>query len=172
MFKLLGGILVAAGATGLSFCVCKDLKMQIMMLKELRYLYQLIQNEVRYTGLPMYLVFENIADKVKPTFQTMLKNVSGRLQRNHGEVLESVWKEECKKSLPKVPFTARQRESVLRFPECMGMIDKEGQAKALQYRIEELDGWITVLEKEADEKNKVIMSLGMGAGVLAVIILL
>ena len=172
MFKLLGGILVATGASGLSFCICKELKGQLTMLKELRYLYLMIQNEVRYTGLPMYLILGNIADKIKPPFQTMLKNVSCRLQKNHGEVLDAVWEEECKKILPKVSFTKRQMESILRFPECMGMIDKEGQAKALQYRIEELSEWITAQEKEAEEKNKVIMSLGMGAGALAVIILL
>lgn len=172
MFKLFGAFFLAVGAAGFSLCICRDLRRRLVLLKEVKYMYQLIQNEIRYSALPMPQIFENISDKIKAPLGDMLKSISRRMQHSQGGILSEIWQQEATLCLSDVPFTKRQKEGLLRFPECMGMIDGEGQAKALQHRIEELDGWITGQEKEADEKSRVIMSLGIGAGLLLIIVLL
>lgn len=172
MLKLLGALFLAGGAAGYSFCICRDLKLRLVMLKELKYMYQLIQNEIRYTALPMPLIFENIWEKVKPPFGGMLRNIGRKTGPDQGEMLSEIWMREAGVVLEEVPFTKKQKESVVRFPESMGMMDKEGQAKAVQRRIEELEGWIFSQEKEGRQQQKVIMSMGIGAGLLLIILLL
>lgn len=171
MVKIFGAVLVMAGATGFSVCMCRELRERLMLLGEVRYMYILMQNEIRYSILPMPYLLEELSDKLRSPLSDLLQTVGRRMQKSDGEIFSDLWRKEAELCLLKMPLKKEQKESILRFPECMGMIDKEGQVKALQQKVEELDGWIKGQEKEIKEKNKVIMSLGIGAGFLLIIVL-
>ena len=172
MFKLLGAVLLVVGGTGFSFCICKDLNSRLIFLREVRYMYELIQSEIRYTSLPLPQIFKNISDKIRDPFGSLLKRVGDGMEPGKGGVLGEVWRQEAEKSLSEVPFTNKQKDFLLRFPESMGLLDSKGQAKALQRRMDELDGWIARQEREGKEQNRVIMSAGIAGGVLFAILLL
>lgn len=171
MFKLLGAIFLAGGATGYSFCICRDLKLRLTMLKELKYMYELIQSEICYTALPVLLVFENISEKVKPPFGRMLKNMVKRAEMDGGKTLTEIWRQAAGDVLAQIPLTKEQKESVAGFSESLGMSDKEGQARALQRKIEEVENWIIHQEKESSQQQKLIMSMGIAGGLFLVILL-
>lgn len=172
MVKILGAVLVMAGAIGFSMCMCRERRERLFLLREVRYMYILMQSEILYSTLPVPYLFEELSDKLKKPLADLLKAVSRRMESSAGEMFSDIWRTEADLCFLKLPLKKEQKESILRFSECMGMIDKEGQVKALQQRIEELDGWITGQEKETKEKNKVIMSLGIGAGFLLIIVLI
>ncbi len=172
MFKLFGFLFLVMGAAGLSYCICRDLKQRLTQLKELKYMYELIQNEIRYTSLPIPLVFESVSEKVKVPFREMLKNSGRRLRTDYGGMLSEVWEQEVKRYLKEVVLTKGQKESLLRFHESVGMMDGIGQAMALQIKIEEIEKWIKEQEAEGREKYKVIMSLGIATGIMVGILLI
>ena len=74
--------------------------------------------------------------------------------------------------LEETSLTGQQKQLLINFPECMGMNESTGQANALNRYIEELELMIAVQREEEKSKNKVIMSLGIAAGLFMVIILL
>ena len=172
MFKLMGVCMLIAGGTGFAFCICKDLNRRLVLLREVKYMYELLQSEIRYTSLPLPLIFHNISDKIMAPFDSLLQQVGEGMEPEKGGVFCQVWRTEAEKSLAEVPFTNKQKEFILRFPETMGLSDSEGQAKALQRSMDELDRWIAVQEKEGRERNKIIMSIGIAGGVLLAILLL
>ena len=69
-------------------------------------------------------------------------------------------------------LSKEQQELLWEFPKSLGLWEKEGQAKALSYYIEETEKWIIQSEKEEKDKNKVIMSLGAAAGIMLSVLLL
>lgn len=171
MLKLLGLLSLVMGATGFSYCICRELKQRLIQLKELKYMYQLIQNEIRYTSLPVPFVFEEVSKRIKEPFGKLLKDIGERLAE--GEcLLSEVWEQEVKKCFKEMALNGEQKKSLLRFHESVGMMDGVGQAMALQLKIEEAERWIYEQEKEGREKYKVIMSLGIAGGVMLGILLL
>ena len=61
---------------------------------------------------------------------------------------------------------------MLDFPSCLGFMEENAQAMALDGLLREINLHIEELEAERKGKNKMIMSLGVGAGVLISILLL
>lgn len=172
MVKLIGVFLLIGGTSGFAFCLCREQKSRLRLLKDMKYMYQLLQNEIRYTGLPLPEIFKSIAEKLKDPLGSALIRVSESMAWERGESFSRVWEEEMEKGLLGMPLTDRQKSLLLRFPESTGLSQAEGQAKVMQRQIEELDRWIAQLEQEEKSKNKVIMSLGIAAGIFLSILLL
>ncbi len=172
MLKLAGVILLLAGAAGFSYSLCNDRKRQLQILKEIRYMYQLIQNEIRYTKVTLPEICKGLAETIAEPFGNILKQIGEEMTLEQEEGLVSIWKSRMQEGLKDMPLTKEQKKALLRFPECINLADCDGQAKALQRQIEELSRGIVQLEEEEKSKNKVIMSLGIAVGVFLVILLL
>lgn len=172
MVKLLGVVLLMIGSIGFSAGLCNEQKRKYMLLVEMKQMFVLIQEDIRYSGLPLPLIIEKTAKKVKEPFRGALTQISWELLKNGGEMLFEVWEKEMKHIFEESAFLKKQQELLLEFPKSLGFWEREGQAKAITFYIEESDKWILQMEKEEKDKNKVIMSLGAAAGILLSVMLL
>lgn len=172
MVKMSGAVLLLLGAAGFSFSICMEQKKRLLLLKSIKEMYRLLQNEICYTALPLPEIFKAVSEKIQTPYKEALLSVSINMDYEKGENFSHVWKKEMESMLAGAPLTISQKEVLLRFPECMGMHESKGQAKALDGYIWELDRMIMQQEEEGKSKNKVIMSLGIAAGLFTVIILL
>lgn len=172
MVRGLGAALLLFGAAGFSFSLCREQKKKIELLQEMKYLYQLLQEEISYTMLPFPEIFRSISGKLKEPFGSAVSAIGEKLTREAENSLEEIWQKEIGKSLSGVPLAGTQKELLLRLPESLGLRESQGQAKALERYVEELDGWIKNAKEEEKNKNKVIMSLGIAGGVFLIILLM
>ena len=172
MLKAAGAGLLLLGAWGFAYSICREQKKQLLLLKDIREMYRLMQNEISYTALPLPEIFASVSEKLKEPFDELLLTISREMDREKGEDFSKVWKGEMGKKLTGISMKGPCLELLLHFPDCIGMNESEGQAKAMDRYIEELDRMIRETEEEEKSKNKVIMSLGIAAGLLMVIILL
>lgn len=172
MLKGAGAVLLMLGACGFALSICRERSRRLQLLKEMREMFRLLQNEICYTALPMPEILKLAGGKVNAPFGRALLLTGERLRLENGEEFRTVWEEEMKKMLEETSLTAQQRQLLIDFPECMGMNESTGQAKAVDRYIEELDLMIFEQRKEEKDKNRVIMSLGIAAGLFMVIILL
>lgn len=172
MLKAAGSVLLLLGAWGFSYSICRERKRQLLLIKDIREMYRLMQNEISYTAFPLPEIFVSVSEKLTAPFDELLLAVSREMDREKGEDFSKVWKSEMGKRFEEISMKGSCRELLLRFPECIGMNESEGQAKAMDRYIEELDRMIQETEEEEKSKNKVIMSLGIAAGLFMVIILL
>ncbi|MGN0376519.1 MAG: stage III sporulation protein AB [Suilimivivens sp.] len=172
MLKLTGAVILLFGAWGFAYSICREQKKQLFLLKDMREMYRLLQSEICYTALPLPEIFKTVSGKLKSPFGEALLSVSESMNMENGEPFAEIWEKEMTDKLMESPLTRTQKRLLFRFPECMGMNESRGQAKILDRYIEELDRMILQLEEEEKSKNKVIMSLGIAAGLLMVIILL
>ncbi|MDE7285727.1 MAG: stage III sporulation protein AB, partial [Lachnospiraceae bacterium] len=65
-----------------------------------------------------------------------------------------------------------ERRLIMDFPNSLGFMEENAQAGALDELLREINLHIEEIEKEHKSKNKMIMSLGVAAGVLISILLL
>ena len=172
MVKLFGVCFLITGAVGFSFCLCREQKIRLMMLKEMRSIFFLVQKQIHYGGFPIDLILQEVSGKVKTPFSEALKRVSEQMCLEDGEEFCRIWTREMETVLFRIPITKEQKELMLGFPRLLNAIDREGQAQILCDYIDELDKWIVQTEKEEKDKNKLIMSLGTAAGILLSILLL
>ncbi len=172
MLKIAGIIFLLAGAVGFSYSLCNDRKKQLQLLKEVRYFYQLMQGEMQYTRMPLPLIFKNLSQSLSEPLGSIVLKIGEEITPEQENDFSNVWESQIRKGLRESPLTKEQKKSLLRFPEFMSLADCDGQTTALQRQITELDGWIGQLEEEAKSKNKVIMSLGIAAGMFLVILLI
>lgn len=172
MVRGLGVVLLLCGAAGFSVTLCREQTRKIELLQEMKYLYQLLQEEICYTMLPFPELFRSISGKLREPFGSAVSAVGEKLTREAENSLEEIWQKEMGKSLSKVSLSGRQKELLLRLPESLGLRESQGQARALERYVEELDGWIRKAKEEEKNKNKVIMSLGIAGGIFLVILLL
>lgn len=172
MIKLLGVFFLLVGSIGVSASLCRERKRQQLQLREMKHMFLLMQEDIRYSGLPIPLIIQKTAKKVKPPFSEALISIADLLLQNDGEQLHPVWEKEMQDVSGQLQLSAEQQELLMEFPQSLGLWEKEGQAKALSYYIEETEKWIVQSEKEEKDKNKVIMSLGAAAGILLSVLLL
>ncbi len=172
MIKLLGVLLLMLGSVGFSASLCGEKKKQRMQLMEMKRMFLIIQEDIRYSGLTMPLILQKTAKKMKEPFGRTLLEISNILSNNDGMQLSEVWETEMTSLIKDFSLSKKQQELLLAFPKSLGFWEREGQAKALSFYIEETDKWIIQLEMEEKDKNKVIMSLGTAAGILLSVLLL
>lgn len=172
MVKFLGVLLLIVGSVGFSATLCRELRRQRMQLLEMKRMFLMIQEDIRYSGLPLPLIIQKTADKMNAPFDRALVQISSMLIQNNGEQLYEVWEKEMSVAVKGLSLSGKQQTLLLEFPQSLGLWEREGQAKALTFYIDETDKWIVQLEKEEKDKNKVIMSLGAAAGILLSVLLL
>lgn len=172
MLKIVGAALLLAGTAGFSFCLCKERKKRLFYIKELQRMYRLFQSEIGYTGLPLPEIFLNVSEKLPQPLKDGLQRVSRAMAPETGESFERVWEREMGPCFSHLSIKEELGEVLLGFPECVSSFEREGQAKAFERYIRETERWIVRMEEEEKSQNKVIMSLGIAAGVFLIIILL
>lgn len=172
MVKLLGVLLLMSGSVGFSAAICREQKKKRLQLLEMKHMFMLIQEHIQYSGLPIPLIIQKTVTKVREPFAGALMSISDILYQNDGEQLKIVWEREMCKITAELSLSLEQRELLYEFPKTLGHWEKEGQARAISVYIEEIQKWITQLEKEEKDQNKVIMSLGAAAGILLSVLLL
>lgn len=172
MIKLAGVIFLVSGFTGVAFCICEEQKNRLKLLKEMKYMYQVLQNEIRYTRLPLPEIFRMTGEKLKEPYGSMLQKISSSMTWEQGDSFQDIWGREILEHLKRVPLNKEQKSLLLQFPESTGSLESEGQARVLERFVEELSRWITQIEEEQKNKNKVIMSLGIAGGIFLSILLL
>ena len=122
----------------------------------------------------------------KATIPETLRCLSEKEQEPFGEVFEEIyqgiyegsenftvlWKKKMDKVLLHTPLKQQEKNLLYDFPFCLGFMEEQAQAGALEELLRESALQIERLEQEKRNKNKMIMSLGVSVGILISILLI
>lgn len=171
MLRLVGGVLVIIGCAGFAQSICREGKKRLEMLKQIRSIFEAMKYYIAYQKATIPETLWKLSDKGDDALSAAFKEIYQRVYVK-GENFPFAWKEQMEKVLMKSALTKEERKLVINFPSCLGFMEENAQAGALDELLREINLHIEELTSEQKSKNKMIMSLGVAAGVLISILLI
>lgn len=171
MSAVMGSLLVILGAFGFSVSLCLEYRMRLMLLKQIRGVYEYMEFQISYGKLPIPEILRKLSFKDELCFRQEFGRIAQRMEEG-GQELVVIWKEELGPSLRKSGLKKKEQEWLLAFPLKQGFLIGQAQAESLGEIRRELEDGIQSLQQEQKSRSKVIMSVGVAGGVLLSILFL
>lgn len=171
MLQLTGCLLIIAGCTGIAAVLCGDLKSRILLLRQISEIYENMKYYISYQKATVPEALLRLSEREKEPFSEAFLEIYERMNEEGGNLPE-IWREQMGKALAHTPLCVKEKKLMLDFPSCLGYMEEEAQAGALNELLRETTRQIEELSGEQKNKNKMMMSLGIAGGVLLSILLL
>ncbi len=171
MIRLMGCVLVITGALGLAQSICRDGKRRLEMLKTLRGIFETMKYYIAYQKITIPESLFRLADRGEGLLSGAFREIYRRVYEK-GEDFPCAWRKQMEQALADSPLTGEERSLILHFPACLGFMEENAQAGALDELLREINLHIEELTRDQKDKNRVVLSLGAAAGVLLSILLL
>lgn len=171
MLRIAGCILAVIGCVGFAGNICMDAAKRLALLKKVRSIYENMKYYIAYQKATIPETLRMLAKKENEPFAQAFEEIDIRVCEI-GENLPVAWKQCMGEVLKNLPLTKTEKNLIMDFPSSLGFMEENAQAGALDELLREIDLHIEEMEKEQKNKNKMIMSLGVAAGVFISILLL
>ena len=170
MLRLLGIFCLSAGCMGLGWSFRDRLKKSLEEQYQIRQMLKMLQNEIVYSRAPLPEACLRIAGRMPEPYREAFMGIHKEMAAGHGTAFGVVWRKRMEACAGQLALPAEEKARLLEVGSCVGFMDGQMQAQALEQHIHRLELSIEKQEKEMADKSKVIMSLGVMGGLLIVII--
>ncbi len=171
MLQLTGCFMVIGGCIGFAGSLCRDISLRLALLKQIQGIYESLKYYIAYQKAAVPDALLELSRKEPEPFGEAFEAVYTGIYEGK-ENLPLLWKEQMDKVLTRTPLKRQEKKLLYDFPFCLGFMEENAQAKALEALLHETALQIEQLEQEKRNKNKMIMSLGVSVGILISILLL
>ena len=100
MSAIMGSLLVILGAFGFSVSLCLEYRMRLVLLKQIRGVYEYMEFQISYGKLPIPEILRKLSFKDELCFRQEFGRIAQRMEEG-GQELAVIWKEELGPSLRK-----------------------------------------------------------------------
>jgi stage III sporulation protein AB len=146
--------------------------------RQLRKLYGILlqlKSEMAYMNYTLPECFEKMGKTAEPPFQEWLQSLWRQLNLENteqgGAVFEAVWSSQLKELEQTSDLQAEDIELLKELGDKLGAADIEGQKKAVDYVLLQLERNRSCLEEEMEQRKKVVTACTMFGSVLMIILL-
>ncbi|MCL2718276.1 MAG: stage III sporulation protein AB [Lachnospiraceae bacterium] len=170
MVRIIGTLLLLAGSSGIAYSYCNEQNERLKILRVMREIFIRIKKEIEYLKASIPEICLNLGEQ-NQTFSEVFKDIYQELELNNGRSFNDIWHIHFTSALKKVPLKEAEKEMIKSFPESLIYRDSEGQAGGIEKYIGEISKYVDEIETVIKNKNKVIMCMGIMAGMITVVIL-
>jgi len=171
MYRLMGAALLLFGTGGYSYCICREMEQRLECLYEIKKIYQQFMGLVSYSSAAFPELCRMTAENRKGCFQQLLHTAFLEMEKNTGKPLPEIWRETVDKLFGEFPLKKKDKVHLTDFFSDFGCADKSIQLRSMENRMQLLEVEINETQTHLSEKKKIIMSLGLMAGLLFAIVL-
>lgn len=172
MLKLIGAVLVIAGAAGLGLSYRQDLQDRLYHARRLHTILELLESEISYSKASLPEACRMVSGRMDEPYRAGLYKVWEIMSSNQGLAFSFVWKQEMGKCIRDISIGILEKEEFLNFANSNGYADNRMQIKTLEKCRENLGQSIKKQEERMESKSKVVMSMGLIGGIFLAIVLL
>lgn len=171
MLKLLGSLIIIAGATAIGFTYSNICFQRVKQLRDMQFALNMMETEITYTATPLTEVLLSVGERSSNVIKRVFTNMAEALLSKKSNSVYDAFIYTYNQMKDMIYLDKEEIGVVSSFMQSLGSSDIEGQKKNFNITIKKLEGF----EKRADEirtKNeKLYRYLGLSFGVLIVIIL-
>lgn len=146
MLRIVGAILVIWGCIGTAISICAENKKRLEMLKQIRSLYENMKYYIAYQRVTIPEALLKLSQQQGFPFTEAFLEIHDSVLHKNGDFAD-VWKKSMEKALAQTVLKKQDKTLLLRFPTCLGYMEENVQAKALDELIREAQQCIADLEK-------------------------
>lgn len=170
MARIIGTLLLLAGSSGMAYLYCNEQKQRLAVLRSMKEIFVRIKKEIEYLKAAIPEICQKLSTQ-EIAFKEVFKNIHRELELNNGCSFKEIWQRHFDEGLKKIPLKEAEKEMIKSFPESLIYRDSEGQADGTEKYIDEITKYVDDLNAAIKSKNKVVMCMGVMAGMITVVIL-
>lgn len=172
MLRIMGGIMIVSGCTGLGLWYRQQFLYRLKSLRKLDGILELFMSEIRYGKATLPECCRRLSEHLPEPYGSCFRDIFLKMQENTGESFGEVFQRYMKKCLSSLPLTKEDEETFLHFTKDSSFAEGKMQLRAIEQSRELLGEVISQLQKEIGEKCRMAVGLGAMSGLLLLIVLL
>lgn len=171
MIKLIGAVLLMAGAAGLGLGAAAQLQAKVTGLRALMDGLEHLERELSFRLTAMPELMDRLAKQTAPPAAYLFAYCRDHLEELGEKSFFNIWAEALENNL-ELLLDEGERQILLELGTVLGRYDAEEQRQALKNSSAELEQCLARAEKEKLRMGRVYTALGLGSGAMLVILLL
>ena len=168
--KVIAGIFVLMGTQGFGMALSQEMKCFLYHMNEQKQMLFYISKDISFLHRPMQEIFCSLAERVQKPYDTFLKRVAARMEDGSGIGLPEIWEEEIEELYKNKCYSKDMFFYLGKMKRCFRCEENEMQKEAFVMLSHELEEEMDKLKKSKEEKEKLIRTLSLLAGVLCIVI--
>lgn len=168
--KIVAGVFVLIGTQGFGVALNQEMKCYLYHMNEQKQLLLYIIREISFLHRPMQEIFLSVAERIQKPYDSFLKTVALRMEDGSGKSLLDIWEEEINELYKNKCYPNKTFSYLTHMKRCFRCEDHKMQKEAFQMLCQELEEEMNKLKKSKEEKEKLIRTLSLLAGILCIVI--
>lgn len=154
----------------MAYAYCREQNERLKILRSMREIFIRIKKEIEYLKASVPEICHRLGTQ-NLIFGNVFRDIYEDLELQNGASFYDIWQRHFEERLKKTPLRETEKEMIELFPKSLIYRDSEGQAEGIDQYINEVSSYVDEVEAGIKSKNKVIMCMGIMAGMITVVIL-
>lgn len=167
--RIVAGALIIVGAEGIGMAYCQEMKCKLHHQTKQKHMLLYIEREIDFLHRPMLEIFENISERLGNPYGDFLMEVVDKMKKNRGKTLYNAWNESIEWLVENKKLKKDYFEYLYKIGNCFGCEEDELQISMLKLVNSDLEEEIEALKGNMGEREKLIKTLSLLAGVFCVV---
>ena len=171
MLQMLGACMLLVGIMGAGYEYVEKERKIICVIERWEHIMQMFISEITYKRQPLALACYEIGEKMGEEEGIFLKEISLQMQKRDRSVFKEIWENELVRYWKEKQIDKETKELMKEFGVLTGFEDERVQKKMIEEQKEKWKGKRLKLQKEHEERKRIILLLSSCLGILMVLIL-
>jgi stage III sporulation protein AB len=171
MLKLLGSIIIIAGATVIGFTYSNIFLQRVKQLRDMQFALNMMETEIAYTATPLIEVLFDLGEKSSSVIKGLFAGMAETLKSKKKNSVYEAYVYTYNQLKGEIYLDKEEIGVISSFMQSLGSSDVEGQKKNINITIKKLESFEKRAEEIRTKNEKLYRYLGLCFGVLIVIIL-
>lgn len=168
--KVIAGIFVLVGTQGFGIALSQEIKCILYHLNEQKQMLFYIMREISFLHRPMQEIFLSLSERLQKPYDDFVKSVAVKMDNGSGRSLPEIWDEEVTLLEKNRCYPNRNFQYLRRMRRCFCCEEDEMQKESFAMLCQELEEEMNKIKKSKEEKERLIRTLSLLAGILCIVI--
>lgn len=168
--KVIAGVLILLGTQGYGLSLSQETKCVLYHLNEQKQMLFYIVREIDFLHRPIPEIFQSLSERLRKPYNTFLKRVADRLENGSGRSLSEIWEEELDELEKERGYPKTAMEYLRKMKRCFSCEEDEMQKETFAMLREELEEEAMRIQGSRRERDRLIRTLSLLAGILCIVI--
>ena len=168
--KIVAGLFILMGTQGFGMALSQEMKCFLYHLDEQKRMLFYIMREISFLHKPMQEIFLSLPERLQKPYDNFIEDVARRMDDETGKSLQEIWDEEIENLEKNRCYPKKTFLYLRKIKRCFHCEEDQMQKESFAMLSEEIEEEINRIKKGKEEKDRLIRTLSLLAGILCIVI--